>query len=110
MPRARARGARAGLLRGFCVCAAAITVSIATAARAQTVEQFYAGKQIKFVVGSAGGGGYEVYSRLVMLYMSRHLGGRPLLAMQEINRAFEISESANIDSWICVSVKQIPWI
>ena len=54
MPRARARGARAGLLHRFCVCAAAIAVSIATSARAQTVEQFYSGKQVKFVVGSAG--------------------------------------------------------
>jgi tripartite-type tricarboxylate transporter receptor subunit TctC len=82
MPRLRARDAHAGLLRGLCVCA--IAIAGASPARAETVEQFYSGKQIKFVVGSAGGGGYEVYSRLVSLYMSRHLGGHPLFVMQEM--------------------------
>ena len=39
-------------------------------AAAQTLEEFYSGRQIKFVVGSAGGGGYEFYSRLLGRYMS----------------------------------------
>jgi tripartite-type tricarboxylate transporter receptor subunit TctC len=53
-------------------------------ARAETVEQFYSGKQIKFVVGSAGGGGYEAYSRLLIPYLTRHLPGHPLFVMQEM--------------------------
>ena len=67
----------AGLLIGLCAAAVAT-------ARAQTVEQFYAGKQIKFVVGSAGGGGYEVYSRALLPYLSRHLPGHPLFVLQEM--------------------------
>jgi tripartite-type tricarboxylate transporter receptor subunit TctC len=53
-------------------------------ARAEPVEEFFAGKQIKFVVGSAGGGGYESYSRLIGPYLSRHLPGHPLFVMQEM--------------------------
>jgi tripartite-type tricarboxylate transporter receptor subunit TctC len=53
-------------------------------ARAEPVEDFFSGKQIKFVVGSAGGGGYESYSRLITPYLSRHLPGHPLFVMQEM--------------------------
>jgi tripartite-type tricarboxylate transporter receptor subunit TctC len=58
---------------------AAIGVSPACA---QSVQDFYAGRQIKFVVGSQGGGGYEFYSRLLGRYMSRHLPGNPLFVVQ----------------------------
>jgi tripartite-type tricarboxylate transporter receptor subunit TctC len=57
---------------------------LAATARAEPVEEFFAGKQIKFVVGSAGGGGYESYSRLLAPYLSRHLPGHPLFIMQEM--------------------------
>src|SRR5579872_5026298 len=53
-------------------------------ARAETVEEFFSGKQIKFVVGSAGGGGYESYSRLMIPFLSRHLPGHPLFVLQEM--------------------------
>jgi tripartite-type tricarboxylate transporter receptor subunit TctC len=51
-------------------------------AAAQTLEEFYSGRQIKFVIGSAGGGGYEFYSRLLGRYMSRYLPGNPLFVVQ----------------------------
>ena len=51
-------------------------------AMAQSPEEFYSGRQIKFVVGSAGGGGYELYSRLLTRYMSRHLPGNPSFVVQ----------------------------
>ncbi|HEY4404707.1 MAG TPA: tripartite tricarboxylate transporter substrate-binding protein [Xanthobacteraceae bacterium] len=65
------------------LCAAAICF-LAVTARAEPVEEFFAGKQIKFVVGSAGGGGYESYSRLLMPYLTRHLPGHPLFIIQEM--------------------------
>lgn len=66
----------------------ALTAALASAvlltgpAGAQSVQEFYAGKQLKFVVGSAGGGGYEVYSRLVARHMTRHLPGNPIFVVQ----------------------------
>lgn len=53
-------------------------------ALAQTVGEFYAGRQVKFVVGSAGGGGYEFYSRLLARYLSKHLSGQPLFVVQSM--------------------------
>ncbi len=64
--------------------AAALCTFGSRPARAETVEEFFSGKQIKFVVGSAGGGGYESYSRLMLPYLSRHLPGHPLFVLQEM--------------------------
>jgi tripartite-type tricarboxylate transporter receptor subunit TctC len=55
-----------------------------TAVRAQSVQDFYAGRQVKFVIASAGGGGYDFYGRLVGRFMSRHLPGQPLFVMQNM--------------------------
>src|SRR5262245_56421512 len=63
---------------------AIISATFAPDARAQSVKDFYTGRQIKFVVGSAGGGGYEFYSRLLGRYMSRHLPGNPLFVVQSM--------------------------
>jgi tripartite-type tricarboxylate transporter receptor subunit TctC len=54
------------------------------AAPIQTVEQFYTGRQVKFVVGTAGGGGYEYYARLVGQFMTRHLRGHPTFVLQDM--------------------------
>jgi tripartite-type tricarboxylate transporter receptor subunit TctC len=57
---------------------AAIGLFPASAAQAQSVEQFYSGKQVKFLIGSSAGTGYDVYARLVGRFMSRHLPGNPI--------------------------------
>jgi len=64
--------------------AAAIFALVSVSAHAEPVEEFFSGRQIKFVVGSAGGGGYESYSRLLIPYLSRHLPGHPLFVLQEM--------------------------
>jgi tripartite-type tricarboxylate transporter receptor subunit TctC len=69
--------------RGAALWAAALCL-LAVTARAEPVEEFFAGRQIKFVLGTAGGGGYESYSRLLAPYLSRHLPGHPLFIMQEM--------------------------
>jgi len=47
-----------GLRASLAVCALLSgTIAGSGAADAQSVEQFYKGKQIKFMLGSAGGGG-----------------------------------------------------
>src|SRR4051794_16544527 len=53
-------------------------------AQAQSVEQFYAGRQVKFSIGSPGGGGYDFYSRIVGRYLTRHMPGHPLFVMQNM--------------------------
>ena len=62
---------------------AIVLLLVVVAAQAQSVEQFYAGRQVKFYIGSAGGGGYDFYTRLVGPF-GRHLTGNPLFVMQNM--------------------------
>jgi tripartite-type tricarboxylate transporter receptor subunit TctC len=70
--------------RSAIVLLVAAVCAVAMPARAEPVEEFFAGRQIKFVLGSAGGGGYESYARLLIPYLSRHLPGHPLIVLQEM--------------------------
>src|SRR5258708_971213 len=40
---------------------------------------FYAGKQIQFIIQSGAGSGYDLYSRLIARYISRHIPGAPVV-------------------------------
>ncbi len=54
------------------------------AAPVQSAEQFYAGRQVRFIIGTAGGGGYEFYARLVAQFLTRHMPGHPTFVMQDM--------------------------
>jgi tripartite-type tricarboxylate transporter receptor subunit TctC len=49
----------------------------ATAAPADPVEDFYKGKQVRFVIRAAPGGNYDQYMRLLARYMVRYIPGNP---------------------------------
>lgn len=51
---------------------------------AQSVEDFYKGKQINLVVGSGTGGGYDSYARLVARHIGRHIPGAPTVVVQNM--------------------------
>src|SRR5262245_29428413 len=53
-------------------------------ARAQTVEQFYAGKTINLAIGFDAGGGYDIYGRLLARHMGQHIPGRPTMVVQNM--------------------------
>lgn len=46
-------------------------------AGAQTVEQFYKGRNLRFLVGYGPGTGYDVYMRVVQRHIGRHIPGNP---------------------------------
>lgn len=48
-------------------------------ASAQSVEDFYKGKQITLLIGGGAGGGYDVYYRALGRHMGKHIPGRPTL-------------------------------
>src|ERR1700747_605821 len=58
-------------------------VLLATAAMpvqaADPVADFYAGKQIRFVIRTPPGGDYDQYTRLLARFMGRHIPGNPSL-------------------------------
>ncbi len=56
---------------------AVIAALAATPACAQSVEEFYRGKSIRFLVGYGAGTGYDVYMRVVQRHISKHIPGKP---------------------------------
>jgi putative tricarboxylic transport membrane protein len=46
----------------------------ATSASAQDEKAFFAGKTMRIVVGSASGGGYDIYARMIATYLARVMG------------------------------------
>ncbi len=55
----------------------AALICAAGAANAQSVESFYRGRQIEFIVGSEGGSSYDGFARLLARYMPEHIPGNP---------------------------------
>lgn len=57
--------------------AAALLPALVGAAAAQSVEEFYRGKQIRFIIASETGGDYDQWSRMIARHMGKHLPGKP---------------------------------
>ena len=53
-------------------------------AHAQTAQEFYQGRQIRFIVSTASGGDYDQWSRLVTRHWSRHIQGSPTFVVQNM--------------------------
>jgi tripartite-type tricarboxylate transporter receptor subunit TctC len=60
------------------------STSLVTAALAASVEDFYKGKAIHFVVGGSAGGGYDTYTRLIARHFSQYVPGKPSTVVQNM--------------------------
>src|SRR5712691_9345172 len=61
----------------------ALFVCVALPASAQDdVAAFYKGKQLRMIVGSAVGGGYDLFARIVARHIVRYLPGHPSIIVQ----------------------------
>ena len=56
-------------------------------ARAETVEEFYRGKSIDFLIGAAAGGGYDLAGRAVARHITRHVPGAPQIVVRNMPAA-----------------------
>lgn len=79
-----------GASRGLCVLAWLAALCIGPGAAA---DDFYKGKTVSFIIGSAPGGGYDLYSRLVAGHIGRHLAGQPSVIPQNMPGAASIKAS-----------------
>jgi len=50
-------------------------------------DEFYKGKTIRFVVGLAAGGGYDLSARTVARHMSKHIPGSPTIVVENMTGA-----------------------
>ncbi len=58
--------------------------SMATALSAQSVADFYKGKQIRMVVGTESGQDYDTWGRLVVRHMRDHIAGNPAFVVENM--------------------------
>src|SRR5215208_4997997 len=59
----------------------------ANGASAQSVAEFYSGRQISLTVGSTPGGGYDTQARLVARHLGKHIPGNPNIVVQNMPAA-----------------------
>jgi tripartite-type tricarboxylate transporter receptor subunit TctC len=62
----------------------------ATATKAQSVAEFYQGKQGEFIIGTTPGNTYDQWARLLALHMSKHLPGHPIFVPRNMPGAGHI--------------------
>jgi tripartite-type tricarboxylate transporter receptor subunit TctC len=77
-------------VRDFAYAALAMAMGAgltAGASVADEIEDFYKGKQIRMLVGSGAGGGYDTYARLVERHLPRHIPGNPSIITQNMTGA-----------------------
>ena len=74
------------ILKPLCL-AAALTVALSGAARADAIEDFYRGKTIFALVGVSPGGEYDFQLRLVAKHLGKHIPGRPNIIAQNMTGA-----------------------
>ena len=65
--------------------AGGLVAALATGqAAAQSVAEFYKGKQVSLVIGYAAGGGYDATGRLLLRHIARHIPGEPTMVPQNM--------------------------
>jgi tripartite-type tricarboxylate transporter receptor subunit TctC len=65
----------------------AVLLASAPQAAAQSVEQFYRGRTINFLVASAPGGVNDLMARLISRHLANHIPGKPSIVVQNLQAA-----------------------
>ncbi len=74
----------------------ALVLGAALPAHADAVGDFYKGKRINVIVGSAAGGGFDTYARLLARHMGRHLSGHPGFVVRNMPGAGSILSANHV--------------
>lgn len=64
--------------------AASVLAALCAPAAANPIEDFYRGKQVKFIISSATGGDYDQWSRLIVRFLGKYIPGNPTLIPQNM--------------------------
>jgi tripartite-type tricarboxylate transporter receptor subunit TctC len=77
---------------------AALAAAPATPSHAETVADFYKGKDLRMIVATTAGTGYDTYARAVARHLPRHLPGNPAIIVQNMPGAGGITAANHIFS------------
>jgi tripartite-type tricarboxylate transporter receptor subunit TctC len=78
---------RSPFMRATILAAFSIVASAGEPAAAQSVAEFYTGRQMILIVGSPPGDGYDTTGRIVARYMGKYLPGQPKFIVQNMTGA-----------------------
>jgi tripartite-type tricarboxylate transporter receptor subunit TctC len=79
------------------VLVAVLALVAAGAAQAQDDSAaFYKGKTVNILVGYEGGGGYDLYARLVAQFLGKHIPGQPTVIVQNMPGAGGLRAARNL--------------
>src|SRR5262245_54448981 len=67
-----------------------VVMAFRASTQAQTPAEFYRGKQIRLVVGTAAGQDYDLWARLIGRHITRHIPGNPSLIVENMPGAGHI--------------------
>jgi hypothetical protein len=70
------------MLGASLLCFALILAGLASTSQAQT--PYYQGKQIRLIIGSSPGGGYDLWPRMMLRYLTKHIPGNPEIVPQNM--------------------------
>src|ERR1700680_1209986 len=86
------------MLRGIRIALIGVGAALAFVppASAQSVESFYKGKRLTMLVGSAVGGGYDLYARTVARHLGRFIPGNPTFVVQNMPGAAGAVAAGNL--------------
>lgn len=72
-------------MRASAIAAATLLMVAGVAsARAQTVEQFYKGRQLTMLVFTGAGSTYDIYARVLARHFGDHIPGKPVIVVQNM--------------------------
>jgi hypothetical protein len=71
-------------MRAYRLLLVAAFVGTAVSANAQGAAEFYKDKQVKLVISSAVGGGYDAYARTIARFWGKHIPGSPTIIPQNM--------------------------
>jgi tripartite-type tricarboxylate transporter receptor subunit TctC len=80
------------------LAAAALAGFGAAPAGAETAAAFYKGKDLRMIVATTAGTGYDVYARAVARHLTRHIPGNPKIVVQNMPGAGGITAANHIYS------------
>jgi tripartite-type tricarboxylate transporter receptor subunit TctC len=80
----------------YCAFAAMLAAAWPAPGCAQSVAEFYAGRQINLIVGSTPGGGYDTQARLVARHLGKHIPGNPTIVVQNMPAAGSLAATNHI--------------
>lgn len=73
-------------------------LALATPAKAQSLADFYTGKNVTMIIGLSPGGGYDTFGRAVARFIGNHIPGRPNVIVQNMPGAGSLTAVLYLDN------------